>query len=130
MTRITETTLTASLTTCKSNIGLINTSTTSLDDVDFTHTSHTNSLTMNTTTIPNEMEFEHVDSLTISLITTLSDITDIYSLTISLTTTLTTNNMEEYELNAVMTTGDVQIPPEKKILKCLQLQIQHQHLLQ
>ena len=42
MTRIRETTPTASLTTCRSNIGPINTSTTSLDDVDFTHSSHTN----------------------------------------------------------------------------------------
>ena len=50
MTRITETTLTASPTTCKSTIGLINTLTTSSDDMDFTHTSNTNLLTMNTTT--------------------------------------------------------------------------------
>ena len=86
---------------------------------------------MNTTTRPNEMEFEHADSMTISPITTMSDISNIYSQTISPTTTLITNNTDEYEPTAVMTTGDVQTPPtKKKILNYLQSQIQHQCLLQ
>ena len=125
MTRITETTLTASLTTCKSTIGPINTSTTSLDDMDFTHTCNTNLLTMNMTTTY-EMEFQHVDSMTTNMITIQSDID---SLTISPTTPLTTNNTEE--LTALMTGGNVQTaPPEINRLKCLLLQIQHQHPLQ
>ena len=69
---------------------------------------------MNMTMIPNEMEFEHVDSTTTSTITTQSDITNIYSLIIIPTTTLTTNNMEEYELTALTTTGDVQTLPRDK----------------
>ena len=108
MTRITETTLTASPTTCKSTIGLINTSITSLDDMNFIHTSNTNLPTMNMTTT-HEMEFQHVDSMTTNMITIQSDID---SLTISLTTPPTTNNTEE--LTALTTGGNVQTPPQDK----------------
>ena len=110
MTRKIDTILTASPTTCKSTIGLINTSTTSLDDMDFTNTRNTNLLTMNMITTP-EMKFQHVDSTTTNMITMQSDID---SLTISLTTPLTLNNTEEPTV--ITTGGNVQTPlPYKKI---------------
>ena len=105
MTRITETTLTASPTTCKSTIGLINTLTTSSDDMDFTHTNNTNLPTVDMTTT-HEMKFPHVDSMTTNTIKIESDIN---SLTISLTTPPTINNTEEP--TAIMPGGNVQTPP-------------------
>ena len=105
MTRKTDTTLTAPPTTCKSTIGPINTSTTSLGDMDFMNTRNTNLPTMNMTTTP-KMKFQHVDSKTTNTITIQSDID---SPTISPTTPPTLNNTEEPTV--IMTGGNVQTPP-------------------
>ena len=106
MTRKTDTTLTAPLTTCKSTIGPINTLTTSLDDMDFTNTKNTNLPTMNMTTTQ-KMKFQHVDSMATNTITIQSDID---SPTISPTTPPTLNNTEEPTV--IMAGGNVQTPPQ------------------
>ena len=116
MTRITETTLTAPLTTCKSTIGPINTSTTSSDDMDFAHTSNTNLLTMNMTTT-HEMKFQHVDSMATNMITIQSDID---SLTISLTTPFKQQTTQRNWLHLWLEEMSKH-PPKINRLKCLLL---------